>query len=101
MDEAEKVYNLESDVVTTDWDHTMWNASAPASDHEAYSVTIAAIRDLAREYNIETDVEQCSITPLHYLFARYLANDAVIETLIDKLVNINPSMTRVRALVRL
>lgn len=67
----DEVYSLEASR-DKDWDDKIWNSNAPNSDHEAYQNTISDIKHLALEYGIETDLEQCSITPLHFIFAKYI-----------------------------
>jgi len=84
-----------------DWPDHVWNAVATDCNHDSYKATISAIKDLANQFNIETDVEGCAITPLHFLFAKYIAKDEMIPTLIDKCQKIDSNTTNLRQLFRL
>ena len=64
-------------------------------------VLVFKIKDLANFYNISTDVEGCSITPLHYLFARYIHDDENCNELLQKIEQIDPTVTNTRTLVML
>ena len=56
---------------------------------------------MAEFYGISTDLEGCSITPLHYLFARYISDGSKIAKLLDKIQKISPKETNIKSLVRL
>ena len=99
IEKWEDTFNLESS--QTEWSDEVWNAVAKDCNHESYRLTINAIKELATLFSIESDVEGCSITPLHFIFAKYIGNDEMIPKMIDKLRKINPATTYLRSVVRL
>ena len=64
-------------------------------------MVIDAIKEVIEQYRIHTDVEECSITPLHYLFARYASQDNAIPKLLQKIKKIDTGVTNIKHLVQL
>lgn len=83
------------------WDSEVWNARAKPSNHESYASTMQSIKDLIDYYGIESEIEGCSITPLHYLFAKHINSSKSCEWLLKKIKEINPKETNIRSVVQL
>ena len=49
---------------------------------------MASISEVIEYYNVQTEIEGCSITPLHYMFARYIRDDSKRGKLLEKLKSI-------------
>ena len=49
---------------------------------------MASIREIIEYYQVQTEIEGCSITPLYYLFARYISDDSKLGKLLEKLKTI-------------
>ena len=49
---------------------------------------MASIREIIEYYHVQTEIEGCSITPLYYLFARYISDDSKRGKLLEKLKSI-------------
>ena len=84
----DETYDLNNSKVG-DWEDKIWGAVAKDCNHRSYMDTIRAINDLANTYNIATDLEGCAITPLHFIFAKYIGQDAMIPILLEKMLNID------------
>lgn len=48
------------------------------------------MKELIDFYGIETEIEGCSITPLHYLFAKCISTKVGSDWLLQKIKEINP-----------
>jgi len=96
--EWERTYKLEGD--ESDWNGEVWNAMASKSAHPSYVDTVNAIRELADHYGITTNVEECSITPLHYIFAKNIKNQSLMPRLIEKIKKIDPEVCNLKELVQ-
>jgi len=59
------------------------------------------MKEIVDYYNIHTDVEGCMITPLHYLFGKYISDDSMSGDLLDKLESILIEETNIKTLVQL
>ena len=46
-------------------------------------------------------MEGYTVSPLHYLFAKYIDNDEMMPRLVEKIQNLDPKKTNVRSLVTL
>ena len=95
----EATFDLEAS--TTEWNDEVWNARASNCNHESYRITINAIKDVADQFGIASDIDGCQITPMHFLFAKYMNNDEMIPKMIDKIKKINPGTTNLREVCRL
>lgn len=49
---------------------------------------MAPIKEIIEYYHVQTEIEGCSITPLYYLFARYIGEDSMRGKLLEKLKSI-------------
>ena len=49
---------------------------------------MASIREIIEYYHVQTEIEGCSITPLYYLFSRYISDDSTQGKLLEKLKSI-------------
>ena len=58
------------------------------SAHAPYAETIKAIQEVADYYQINTNPQACSISPLHFLFAKNIKNAAMEEKMIRKIESI-------------
>jgi hypothetical protein len=56
---------------------------------------------VAAYFKINTVVEGSTITPLHYLFARYIADDSMIDKLFARIEKIDFEKTNIKTLVQL
>lgn len=66
-----------------EWEPKFWNERVKPSNQDKY--TIEKIKEIAAYYNIQTVVEGSTITPLHYLFAKYIADDLMIGKLLARI----------------
>ena len=87
--------------VSGDWESQVWNASSGPSAHANYRETIAAIREVADYYQINTNLEGCTISPLHFIFAKYIKNAPMEDKILDKIQKIEPEVVNIRKLVLL
>lgn len=71
------------------WDSKVWNARAKASDHVSYTATMQSMQQLIDFYGIETEIEGCSITPLHFLFAKCISSQQNCDWLLAKIKEIS------------
>ena len=83
------------------WEEKVFAARATPCNHDTYKFTIEKITELISFYNISADVEGSTISPLHYLFAKYIDNDEMMPRLIEKIQNLDPKKINVRGLVTL
>lgn len=60
-----------------------------------------SIKEVAEYYGINTNTEGCSITPLHYLFAKYIVDQAKVPKLLEKMKEIDFGVTNIKELVQL
>ena len=56
---------------------------------------------MADYFQINTNLQACSISPLHYLFAKNIKNAAMEDKIISKIDKIEPEVTNIRQLVLL
>lgn len=82
INEWEQAYSLDVDA---DWNSKLWNARATHCNHPEYNRTIHAINQVVSHYRIHTDIEGCTISPLHYLFAKYIGQDDKIPLLLKQI----------------
>ena len=64
------------------WQEEFWNARLQPSSHKLYTEVIAALQALAERFNIQTSVDGCSFTPVHFIFFRYINEPTMAEALI-------------------
>lgn len=73
------------------WEAASWNAISEPSDDKTFKEVIDSLKTIAESFGIATNLEDVTITPLHYILHKYLPqDDDVIEQFIGRLNTIDP-----------
>ena len=96
--EWERTFDLE---LIGEWEPELWNARVIDINHPIYSQTMDSIKQVIDYYQIQTEIEACQITPLHYLFAKCIKDESMTEKLLKKLQAIDPKIVNIRNIFKL